>query len=101
MNSAYQASESDSGVVLEIDVNNHPGVMAHLVGLFTRRACNLEQIVCFPLRDGGTSRIWFLINREEKIAQMVKLATGLEDVISVRRSEKSLKSFQLLRELFL
>jgi len=101
MDTANQALTPDSGVVLEIEVNNHPGVMSHLLGLFTRRACNLEQIVCFPLGDGATSRIWFLINREEKISQMVRLATGLEDVISVRRSEKSLKSFQLLGELFL
>jgi acetolactate synthase-1/3 small subunit len=28
--------------VLELDVNNHAGVMSHVVGLFSRRAYNVE-----------------------------------------------------------
>lgn len=31
--------------VLEIDVNNHAGVMSHVVGLFSRRAYNVDGIL--------------------------------------------------------
>ena len=39
--------------VLEIDVNNHPGVMSHVVGLFSRRAYNVEGIICVPVGSGA------------------------------------------------
>lgn len=48
---------------LEIDVNNHAGVMSHVVGLFSRRAYNVDGILCLPLGDSGQSRIWLLVNR--------------------------------------
>jgi glycine cleavage system regulatory protein len=35
---------ADSRAVLEIDVNNHTGVMSHVAGLFSRRACNIEDV---------------------------------------------------------
>ena len=39
--------------VLEIDVNNHAGVMSHVVGLFSRRAYNVEGILVMPVGDGS------------------------------------------------
>ncbi|MDP3538886.1 MAG: acetolactate synthase small subunit [Azonexus sp.] len=74
-----------SRAVLEIDVNNHPGVMSHVVGLFSRRACNVEGILCLPLEDGKQSRIWLLLNEDARLPQMVKQVEKLEDVIRVRR----------------
>ena len=85
--------------VLEIDVNNHAGVMSHIVGLFARRACNIEGIVCIPSADGLTSRIWFLV-RDEKLPQMTKHVGNLEDVRAVRRRDKFHDSFKRLPELF-
>ena len=35
--------------VLELDVNNHPGVMSHVFGLFSRRAYNVEGILVMPV----------------------------------------------------
>ncbi|HRE16534.1 MAG TPA: acetolactate synthase isozyme 1 small subunit, partial [Rhodocyclaceae bacterium] len=35
--------------VLELEVNNHAGVMSHVVGLFSRRAYNVEGIVVMPV----------------------------------------------------
>ena len=35
--------------VLELDVNNHAGVMSHVVGLFSRRAYNVEGILVMPV----------------------------------------------------
>ena len=48
-------------VVLELDVNNHPGVMSHICNLFARRAFNVEGILCMPVSDGKRSRIWLLV----------------------------------------
>ena len=70
--------------VLEIDVNNHAGDMSHVVGLFSRRSYNVEGILCLPVGDGRQSRIWLLVNEDQRLAQMMKQAGKLEDVIAVR-----------------
>ena len=71
--------------VLEIDVNNHPGVMSHVIGLFSRRTYNVEGILCLPVGDGRQSRIWLLVNEDQRLPQMIKQAEKLEDVIAIRR----------------
>jgi len=71
--------------VLELTVNNHPGVMSHVVGLFSRRAYNVEGILCLPVGDGDTSRIWLLVNEDKRLLQMIKQAEKLEDVQKVQR----------------
>lgn len=74
-----------SRTVLEIDVNNHPGVMSHVIGLFSRRTYNVEGILCLPCGDGRQSRIWLLVNEDRRLAQMTKQLEKLEDVIAIRR----------------
>jgi len=74
-----------SRVVLEIEVNNHTGVMSHVAGLFSRRAYNIEAILCMPVGSGATSRIWLLLNVDERLGQMIKQVAKLEDVYEVRR----------------
>ena len=71
--------------VLELDVNNHPGVMSHVIGLFSRRTYNVEGILCLPVGDGRQSRIWLLVNEDQRLPQMIKQAEKLEDVIAIRR----------------
>jgi acetolactate synthase I/III small subunit len=89
-----------SRAVLEIDVNNHPGVMSHVVGLFARRACNVEGILCLPIGDGRLSRIWLLLNEDARLPQMVKQVDKLEDVIAVRRHNADHAVFSQLEEFF-
>lgn len=79
--------------VLEIDVNNHPGVMSHVVGLFSRRAYNVEGIICVPVGTGETSRIWLQINEDERLEQIVKQVEKLEDVLVVRRHDAGHPAF--------
>ena len=86
--------------VLEIDVNNHAGVMSHVVGLFSRRAYNVEGILCMPVGDGATSRIWLLVNEDERLDQMVKQVEKLEDVLAVRRHGAEHEVFERLGEFF-
>ncbi|PKO48714.1 MAG: acetolactate synthase isozyme 1 small subunit [Betaproteobacteria bacterium HGW-Betaproteobacteria-4] len=86
--------------VLEIDVNNHAGVMSHVVGLFSRRSYNVEGILCLPVGDGQQSRIWLLVNEDQRLAQMMKQVEKLEDVIAIRRHNADHAVFQDLESFF-
>lgn len=74
-----------SGATLELTVNNHPGVMSHICGLFSRRAYNLEGIVCLPIGDGATSRMWLRVNESAKLDQVIKQVEKLPDVLNLVR----------------
>lgn len=86
--------------VLEIDVNNHAGVMSHVVGLFSRRAYNVEGILVLPVGSGTTSRVWLLVNEDQRLAQMIKQVEKLEDVLAVRRHGADHAVFERLEEFF-
>lgn len=69
----YQTDlKTKSKTVLELTVSNHPGVMAHICGLFARRAFNVEGILCMPIGDGSRSRIWLLLNEDQVLEQVEK-----------------------------
>ena len=89
-----------SRAVLEIDVNNHPGVMSHVIGLFSRRTYNVEGILCLPVGDGRQSRIWLLVNEDQRLTQMMKQVEKLEDVIAIRRHNADHAVFQDLETFF-
>ncbi len=84
--------------VLELTVKNHPGVMSHVCGLFSRRAYNVEGIACMPVNGGGTSKIWLLLNVEKRLDQMVKQADKLEDVTGVERHDGGHEVFDKMAE---
>ena len=86
--------------VLEIDVNNHAGVMSHVVGLFSRRAYNVEGILCLPVGNGDRSRIWLLVNEDTRLPQMIKQVEKLEDVIAIRRHHADHAVFSELEAFF-
>ncbi|MDE2585056.1 MAG: acetolactate synthase small subunit [Betaproteobacteria bacterium] len=95
-----QAQSRPGRVVLELEVNNHPGVMSHVVGLFSRRAYNVEGILCLPVGDGSISRIWLLVLEDGRLEQMVKQVEKLEDVRTVRRHGADHAVFERLEEFF-
>ncbi|QGY41334.1 acetolactate synthase small subunit [Pseudodesulfovibrio cashew] len=84
--------------VLELRVNNHPGVMSHICGLFARRAYNVEGIACMPVNGGTTSKIWLLVNKESNLDQMVKQVDKLEDVLEVERHDNGHEVFSKMTE---
>jgi len=86
--------------VLELDVNNHAGVMSHVVGLFSRRAFNVEGILVMPVGSGATSRIWLLVNEDARLDQMIRQLEKLEDVLAVRRHGADHAVFERLEEFF-
>ena len=86
--------------VLELDVNNHAGVMSHIVGLFSRRAYNVEGILCMPVGAGRTSRIWLTVNEDARLEQMIRQIEKLEDVLVVHRHGAGHEVFERVGEFF-
>lgn len=80
--------------VLELIVNNHPGVMSHICGLFSRRAYNVEGILCMPIGSGSRSKIWLLVEEDERLDQMVRQVEKLVDVCTVRQHGSSHPVFE-------
>jgi len=74
-------------IALELIVRNHPGVMSHICGLFARRAFNVDGILCMPIKDRDESRIWLLVQKDERLSQMINQVEKLEDVRQVRFSD--------------
>ena len=73
----------NEGILIELTVSNHPGVMSHICGLFSRRAYNLEKILCFPKENNTESMMWLQVREEDKLEQVVKQVEKLEDVQQV------------------
>ena len=69
--------------VLELLVQNHPGVMVHVSSLFARRAFNLEGILCGPLKDSTLSRMLLLVGEQVRLDQVVRHLEKLHDVVEV------------------
>jgi acetolactate synthase I/III small subunit len=78
-----------SRAVLELEVANHPGVMSHVVGAFSRRLFNVEGIVCLPVGNGEVSRIWLLVKEDQRLPQLIRQLEKLEDVNSVRHQSST------------
>ncbi|MDU6685745.1 MAG: acetolactate synthase small subunit [Enterobacteriaceae bacterium] len=94
-----QQTVSDN-VILELTVRNHPGVMTHVCGLFARRAFNVEGILCLPIKDSEHSRIWLLVNDDQRLEQMISQIEKLEDVVQVIRNQSSPGMFNKLAVFF-
>lgn len=74
---------NNKDIIIQLTVNNHPGVMSHITGLFTRRAFNLEGILCGRLENGKVSRIYLLVKRDDRVDQIIKQLQKLYDVLEV------------------
>ena len=72
--------------LLKLTVNNHPGVLSHVSGLFARRAYNLEGVMVRPVRsDASKSRMWLLVQDETRLDQIRRQLEKLVDVLEVER----------------
>jgi len=74
--------------------------MSHVCGLFSRRAFNVEGILCMPIGDGRRSRIYLLVNEDERLQNMVKQLYKLEDVLEVAQHDPDHRVFAQLEEYF-
>lgn len=85
--------------VLALTVNNHPGVMSHICGLFARRAFNLESILCMPLpkkADAQHSKMWLRVHDDERLPQITAQLKKLQDVLVVELHDGNHPVFQNL-----
>lgn len=85
---------------LELTVNNHPGVMTHVVGLFSRRAFNVDGILCMPVGNGEQSRIWLLVADDARLDNMMRQLEKLEDVCAVRHHTGAHQVFSEVAKFF-
>jgi acetolactate synthase-1/3 small subunit len=70
---------------LSILVNNHPGVMSHISGLFTRRSYNIDSIAVGVTADPEFSLVTIVVNGDEAVlGQVKKQLQKLPDVISIQ-----------------
>ena len=87
-------------VILELTVRNHPGVMTHVCGLFARRAFNVEGILWLPIQGSEHSRIWLLVNDDQRLEQMMAQIDKLEDVTKVARNQSDPTMFNKIAVFF-
>ena len=79
--------------VLKLTVNDHPGVMSHVCGLFARRCYNLEGVMVRSIKGQSDkpgkyekrSLMWLLLNEDEKSEQIIRQTEKLLDVIQIER----------------
>jgi acetolactate synthase-1/3 small subunit len=90
------AAATKTLVSLRLTVNNHPGVMSHVCGLFARRAYNLEGILVTPINGGSTCNMWLMINEDGRMDQVVKQVSKLHDILDVRVEETDKNVFERL-----
>jgi len=85
-------------VTLQLHVHNHPGTMSHISGLFSRRAFNLEGIICVPDESGKTSTILLQVLDSGDLEQIIRQLNKLEDVITVKTDSHPQNVFDMLTE---
>jgi len=95
-----EAKGEGNQAVLQLTVRNHPGVMSHVCGLFSRRAYNVEGILCIPVGAGQTSHIWLMVSESDRLEQVIRHLEKLVDVLKVERHEASHEVFLGLEGFF-
>lgn len=56
---------------LAVLVENQPGVLSHVAGLFSRRGYNIESLVVGETEDMTVSRITLVVDGDEKVIEQV------------------------------
>lgn len=88
------------GAILRLRVRNHFGVMTHVCSLFSRRAFNLDAIICLPIGDGTESAVLLMVNENQRLDQLIRQLTKLEDVLQVNRAPEFRSTFESVAECF-
>ena len=73
-------------IVLSILVENTPGVLSRISGLFTRRGYNIDSITACTTQDQKFSRITIAVSGDDMILKQIK---KLEDVVKIFELENS------------
>ena len=69
---------------LAVLVENHPGVLSRVAGLFARRGFNIESLAVGPTDNPEISRMTIVVDGDERIIEQIKKQLNkLIDVIKV------------------
>ena len=73
-------------ILIEMDVRNHPGVMSHIAGLFSRRAVNIEEIAVIKGTD-ESSRMTLLVASNDRAMTVIRQLGDHYDVLRLEWRE--------------
>lgn len=72
--------------ILSVLVNNHPGLLYKVAGLFSRRGFNIESLAVGVCEKPGCSRMTIVVNGDERVVdQVMKQLDKLIDVLEIER----------------
>ena len=78
------SSEVGNHHILSVLVQNRPGVLARVAGLFARRGFNIFSLAVAPAEDEGFSRITIVVDVEStSLEQIVKQLFKLIEVVKI------------------
>ncbi len=81
--------------ILSILVENQPGVLVRIAGMFSRREFNIDSLSVGVTQSPDYSRITVVVHAEEGVIdQMIKQLEKLPDVVAVRRLDESSSVFR-------
>ena len=81
---------------LNILVNNHPGVMSHVSGLFTRRSYNIDSIAVGVTENPDISSMTIVLKGDDAVVDQVKQQLlKLPDVLKVTDKGSKLYTFDI------
>lgn len=70
--------------IISVLLENEPGALSRIVGLFSQRGYNVETLTVAPISDTGLSRITITTKGDDKvIEQITKQVNKLVDVLKV------------------
>jgi acetolactate synthase-1/3 small subunit len=76
--------------VLVVKVENKPGVLTRVAGLFARRGFNIESLAVAPTDDERFSRLTILVDVESSpLEQIIKQLDKLINVVEIRELDPS------------
>jgi acetolactate synthase I/III small subunit len=82
---------------LSVQVENRPGVLTRVAGLFARRGFNIESLAVGPTHDPSQSRITIRVDCEQhSVDQVIKQLYKLIDVLKVQELGATAVELELL-----
>jgi acetolactate synthase-1/3 small subunit len=76
--------------ILSVLVENHPGVLSRVSGLFSRRGFNIDSLAVGITENPLVSRITIVVNGDDyTVEQVSKQLNKLIDVIKIKQLEKN------------
>jgi acetolactate synthase-1/3 small subunit len=88
-----------STYIISVLVEDHPGVLTRMTGMFTRRGINIASLTVSPCEKVGFSRMTVAI--EGEVSELEKVEKQLNRLIEVVKVTHLHKSMSIIRDLCL